>query len=67
MKVIYNASSKTNPMAKFTVVKKTCLNCKTGIKSGAVCKNCVHKLKDIYLERRMELNYYERIYNGRYI
>jgi hypothetical protein len=41
------------------------MNCKTSIKSGAVCTNCIHKLKDIYLEKRMELNFYERIYNGK--
>jgi DNA polymerase delta subunit 1 len=63
-KIISTASSKTNPLAKFTVVKKTCLSCKANITNGAVCKNCMHKIREIYLERKMELNYYERIYNG---
>jgi DNA polymerase delta subunit 1 len=67
MKVISNVCGKNNPMAKFFVTKLTCLNCKTTINSGVVCKNCKHKLRDIYLERRLEANYYERIYNGIFI
>lgn len=65
MKNIYSSCSRNNPMAKFIVTKLTCLNCKTVISSGVVCKNCKHKLKEIYLERRLEANFYERIYNGK--
>ena len=52
-------------MAKFIVTKLTCLNCKTMINSGAVCKNCKHKARELFLERRLEVNYYERLYSGK--
>ena len=48
--------------SKFLVIKKTCLNCKSVINSGAVCKNCKDKLKKLYLENKMELSYNERLY-----
>ncbi len=46
----------------FIVVKKTCLNCKSVIKSGVVCKNCKDKMREIYIENRLEMNNYERLY-----
>lgn len=64
MKNIFTSSSKNSAMAKFIVTKLTCLNCKTVINSGAVCKNCKHKAREIFLERRLEVNYYERLYSG---
>jgi hypothetical protein len=51
-------------MGRFIVTKLTCLNCKAAINSGAVCKNCKNKMRELYLERRMEVNYYERLYTG---
>ena len=65
MKTIYTSCSKNNPMAKFIVTKLTCLSCKSTINSGAVCKNCKHKIREVYLERRLEANFYERIYSGK--
>jgi hypothetical protein len=46
------------------VNKKTCFNCKAVVTSGAVCKNCKHKARDLFLERNLEVNFYERIYSG---
>jgi hypothetical protein len=65
MKNISTSSSKNSAMAKFIVTKLTCLNCKTAINSGAVCKNCKHKTRELFLERKLEVNYYERLYNGK--
>lgn len=57
--------TKTNSVfSKFVTIKQTCFNCKSVIDSGVVCKNCIDKLKSIYIERRLELNYAERIYAG---
>lgn len=65
-KIITSTIGKNNAMSKFLVTRLTCMNCKTVINSGVVCKNCKHKLREIYLERRLENNYYERIYNGKF-
>jgi DNA polymerase delta subunit 1 len=63
-KNIYNAQSKTNPLSSFAFTIKTCFNCKQKVKTGAICKNCKHKAREIYLERLLEVNYYERIFTG---
>jgi hypothetical protein len=47
-------------MAKFAVVKKTCLSCKMVVDEGALCKNCKPKTKQIYIERKMDLVRYEK-------
>ncbi len=44
-------------------VKKSCFNCKTVVNSGALCISCVSMIKDLYVERRLEANFYERIYS----
>ncbi len=67
MKVISASVSKNNAMSKFIVTRQTCMSCKTVIKSGAVCKNCKHKIRELYIEKRLEVNYYERLFNGNYI
>ena len=67
MKNIYSASSKSNPLAKFIFTKKTCLNCKVSINSGPVCKNCKSKLREIYIERKLDVNYYERLFTGKFL
>lgn len=41
-------------MAKFAVVKKTCLSCKSVVDSGALCKACRPKTKQIYVERKLD-------------
>ena len=46
----------------FLIVKKRCLNCKAIINSGVVCKNCKAKIRDIYIENRLEMNNRERMY-----
>lgn len=65
MKNISNVIGKNNAMSKFLTTRLTCMSCKTVINSGVVCKNCTHKLREIYVEKRLEVNYYERIYNGK--
>lgn len=62
MKIIYSGTSKSNPLASFVFTKKTCLNCKVTINKGAACKNCKAKLREIYIERKLDVNYYERLY-----
>ena len=63
MRNVYSAVCKgSNPFSKFVVFKKTCFNCKGVIEKGAVCKRCVGRLREIYVERKLELNYYERLY-----
>ena len=57
-------SAKSNAnFGSFIIVKKTCLNCKVVINSGVVCKNCKDKLKNIYIENRLEMNNKERMYS----
>ncbi len=65
MKTIYNATSKNNAFGNFIVTKKTCFGCKSVVNSGAVCKNCVQKLKGLFIERKLEVNFYERMYAGK--
>ena len=48
--------------SNFLIEKKTCFNCKSIINSGVVCKNCKDKLKIIYIENKMELINYQRMY-----
>jgi len=56
-----NAKSNAK-FASFLIVKKTCLNCKVVINSGVVCKNCKNKLREIYIENRLEMNNKERMF-----
>ena len=55
--------SVNNPFAKFVTKKLTCINCKEGIDKGALCKKCLTKCNEIYIERQLEVNWYERLYN----
>lgn len=52
----------TTALGNFFQAKLTCLGCRTGIERGAVCKNCEHKKRSLYVERLLELNSYERTY-----
>lgn len=62
-RVIYSGAGKGHSaFSKFVVVKKSCFNCKNVINSGVVCKNCKDKIRQLYLEKRLELNYSERLY-----
>jgi len=56
-----NAKSNAK-FASFLIVKKTCLNCKVVINSGVVCKNCKNKMREIYIENRLEMNNKERMF-----
>jgi len=51
-------------MAKFLVTWHTCMSCITVIKSGFVCINCKNNLRELFQEKRLQVNYYERMYNG---
>ncbi len=43
-------------LGKFFSAKVICLNCKTVIKEGALCPNCLSKRKGIFIERQIEFN-----------
>ena len=58
-----NQISAKNPFAKFVTVKQSCLHCKGAINQGALCKTCSPKIKEIFVERQLEVNYYERLYS----
>jgi len=61
---IYVPKVANTGLAKFAVVKKTCLGCKNVLPSQdmALCSNCEGKKKRIYIERKQELNMYEKNY-----
>lgn len=44
-------------LAKFAVVKKSCLGCKNLLsnQNDNLCTNCLPKIKQIYIERKNEL------------
>ena len=54
----------TAGLFKFAKVQKSCLGCKNLLQQGqdTVCKNCEPKLKNIYIERKQELNILEKQY-----
>ena len=56
-----NIKSNAN-FGSFIIVKKTCLHCKSVINSGVVCKNCKDKLRNLYIDNRLEMNNQERLY-----
>jgi len=51
-------------LAKFTVVKKSCLGCKNLLSNQdeVICDKCKPNTKQIYIERKQELNLYEKNY-----
>ncbi|MCQ2816626.1 MAG: hypothetical protein MJ252_05085 [archaeon] len=59
--------SASNPFSKFVIVKKTCFNCKTVIEEGAVCQNCKSKFKRLYIEKNMELGFYQRKFHDLWV
>ena len=61
--IVASSTNKSNPLFKFIVPKQNCLGCKIEIKSGAVCKNCISMQRKIYIERKLEANYFERLYS----
>ena len=64
MRVKLNVGNTNNSaFGNFLIVKKTCFNCKAVISNGAVCQNCKSKLRQLYLERHMELNEAQQSYN----
>ena len=48
--------------SNFLIEKKICFNCKSTINKGVVCKNCKDKLKQIYIENKIEYNNYQKLY-----
>ena len=50
-------------LGKYTVIQKACLNCRRVVKDGeAVCLDCKPKEQRLYIEKRIELNRYEKNY-----
>ena len=55
-------------MGKFAIVKKSCLACKAVVDGDrALCRNCIPKTKNIYIERKLELINYEKTYNDLWV
>ncbi len=56
--------SASTGLGKFAVVQKTCLGCKNILKNKdlVICDNCQPKTKQIYIERKIELNLSEKQY-----
>jgi len=49
-------------IGQFTFVKNSCLSCKSVIEQGALCQACQPKMRQIYIERKQEMNMYEKNY-----
>lgn len=56
----YQPKIASGALSKFIKVANTCLGCKTQIKSGMLCSNCEHKAGDLYIEKILQMNNYER-------
>eukprot|EP00347_Sterkiella_histriomuscorum_P024228 403331866 len=54
-------------LGRFTIVKKSCLRCKSVVESGALCKDCMPEMKKIYIERKLEQITFEKNYNDLWI
>jgi len=57
-------------LGRFAVVKESCMSCKNVLEKGCqdvVCAKCEHKKKDIFIERRLELNQAEKIYGDLWV
>jgi len=52
----------TGALAKFIKVANTCISCKTQIKEGALCKACYSKAPQVYLEKTLQANQFEKAY-----
>ncbi len=55
---------KTGGMMRFAKVKLSCLGCKSPISSGALCKYCLPKEKEIYLRNLDTVTQLERDYSS---
>lgn len=58
-------SVNSSALAKYTVVKEICLSCRKVLnpavdRGDVICKDCQPKKKDIYIERKLELNHVEK-------
>ncbi len=51
-------------LARFAVVKATCLGCKNVLKGNeqVLCESCIPRQKQVYIERKQELNLFEKNY-----
>ncbi|CAG9321819.1 unnamed protein product [Blepharisma stoltei] len=58
-KIRYQSKS-AGALSKFIKVSATCISCKAQIKSGALCSNCEEKAPEIYLEKVLQENQYEK-------
>ncbi|CAG9334215.1 unnamed protein product [Blepharisma stoltei] len=56
----YQPKSTTGALSKFIKITTTCISCKTQIKSGALCQSCEERAPEIYLERILQSNQYEK-------
>lgn len=56
-------------LAKFAVVKKSCLGCKNLLNNqdDNLCTNCLPKIKHIYIERQNELQILEKRYSDLWV
>ena len=54
-------------LAKYTIVKKSCLSCKAVVEKGALCYACQPKLKQVYIERKLDQIIFEKSYNDLWV
>lgn len=67
---IYVAKSKANfGLGKFVKVSKKCMGCGAVLKdnSGSVCVKCIPKLPTIYMQRLIDVNNNEKLFNDYWV
>ena len=60
----------TKGLGRFTVVKESCMSCKNVLPPNwdeVICKACLPKKKDIYIERNLELIQSEKLYTDLWV
>ena len=56
-------------LGKFTVVKALCMHCRKVVQSKdeVICQDCLPKKKQIYIERKIQLNLAEKTYGDLWV
>eukprot|EP00743_Colponemidia_sp_Colp-15_P006103 GILK01006561.1.p1 GENE.GILK01006561.1~~GILK01006561.1.p1 ORF type:complete len:1058 (-),score=188.44 GILK01006561.1:44-3172(-) len=52
--------SMSGALGKFVVKRVSCLSCKSQISEGALCQHCKDKEPEIYMQKVLDLNHFER-------
>lgn len=56
----YQPKVASGALSKFIQIANSCLGCKTQIKTGMLCNNCEHKAGDLFIEKILQMNNYEK-------